>query len=94
MWLLYNVRSLALCAVAVIQSIAVSANMREGPSLPVVLAYYTTAGTILGALTGLLVPIMHTLLGAVGVCVLWGFTLYSGALLIIDGRARTPRVTR
>jgi hypothetical protein len=76
-----------------IQAIAGSAHLREGPSLPVVLAYYTTSGTFLGALTGLLVPIMHTLLGALAVCMLWGFTLYSGALLIIDGPgAYSPRV--
>jgi hypothetical protein len=82
--------SLGLCAVALVQAIA--GHLRGAPPLPVVLAFYVTSGAFLGALTALLVPFMHHLLGAVGVCVLWAFILYSGAVLIMDGPgAYSPR---
>ena len=77
--------SLGLCAVVLVQALAGSRGLRGAPPLPVLLAFYTASGTFLGALTGLLVPIMHTLFGAVAVMVIWGFTLYSGVILIMDG---------
>jgi hypothetical protein len=85
--------SLGLCAVVLVQALAGSRGLRGAPPLPVLLAFYTASGTFLGALTGLLVPIMHTLFGAVAVMVIWGFTLYSGVILIMDGPgAYSPRV--
>jgi hypothetical protein len=81
------------CAVVLVQALAGSVVLRGAPPLPVLLAFYTASGTFLGALTGLLVPIMHTLFGAVAVMVIWGFTLYSGVILIMDGPgAYSPRV--
>jgi hypothetical protein len=85
--------SLALCLIAVVQSLAGSSRLRGEPPLPVILAFYAAAGAALGAVTAALVPLMRYLPGTIAVCALWGFTLYSGAAVIVNGAAAyTPRV--
>ena len=77
--------SLGLCVIVLVQALVGSASLHGAPALRLLLVFYAAAGTSLGALTGLLVPIMHTLVGAVAVMVICGFTLHSGVILIADG---------
>ena len=79
--------SLALCLVAAVQSLVGAFRMRAGPPLAIVLVFYAAAGTALGAVTAAAAPLVRSLPATIAICALWGFALYSGAALIVDGAA-------
>lgn len=77
--------SLALCALALVQALVGGPRSLAGHNLPTILLVYAGGGTVIGGMTGALLPLARHAVGAMLIGALGGFTLYSGAVLSVEG---------
>jgi hypothetical protein len=84
--------SFVFCGIALVaaffRTLAGSPASPGGLEISLALLLYTTWGTLIGAVVGVLLPLAARYVAvAMSIGALGGFTLYSGAVLIVDGLA-------